>query len=131
MRLYPPAWVSDRITLKDDTYKDYGYPGGTIVLLFFYGLHRDKKYWDNPESFVPDRFLKQNIDKEKQKAFYPFGAGPRLCIGNSFALAEMAIFLQTIIHNFDIEPTSITPSIKPLVTLRPDRVILKIRKSTH
>ncbi len=130
MRLYPPAWISDRISLQDDTYKDYTYPGGTIVLLFYYGLHRDKKHWDNPESFVPDRFLKQNIDKEKQKAFYPFGAGPRLCIGNSFALAEMAIFLQTIIQSFDIEPTSSRPSVKPLVTLRPDKVILKIRKSS-
>jgi cytochrome P450 len=129
MRLYPPAWISDRISLQSDTYKNYSYPGGTIILLFYYGLHRDKKYWVNPNSFVPDRFLKQNIDKEKQKAFYPFGAGPRLCIGNSFALAEMAIFLQAIIHRFDIAPTSITPFVKPLVTLRPDQVRLKIRES--
>jgi len=130
MRLYPPAWISDRISLQGDTYKDFAYPGGTIILLFYYGLHRDKKYWDNPESFMPDRFLKQNIDKEKQKAFYPFGAGPRLCIGNSFAMAEMVIFLQAIIQDFDIEPTPTKPTIKPLVTLRPDQVVLKITKST-
>ncbi|HOX82889.1 MAG TPA: cytochrome P450, partial [Chryseolinea sp.] len=129
MRLYPPAWIVDRIALNDDTYQHYTYPKGTIVLMFFYGLHRDKKHWDNPESFIPDRFLKQNIDKEKQKAFYPFGAGPRLCIGNNFAMAEMAIFLQTIIHHFDIEPTDVKPVIKPLVTLRPDQVVLKITKS--
>ncbi len=128
MRLYPPAWISDRVTLQDDRYKEYSYPKGTIVLMFYYGLHRDKKYFDNPESFRPNRFLKQNIDKEKQKAFYPFGAGPRLCIGNNFALAEMTIFLQTIIHHYEIEPTTIQPVIKPLVTLRPDKVILTIKK---
>lgn len=128
MRLYPPAWISDRIALEDDTYQNYTYPKGSIVLMFYYGLHRDSTYWSDPGSFLPDRFLKQNIDKDKQKAFYPFGAGPRLCIGNNFAMAEMAIFIQTIIHNFEILPTDATPIINPLVTLRPDKVLLKIRK---
>jgi len=128
MRLYPPAWVSDRMALEDDTYQNYTYPKGSIVLLFYYGLHRDSTYWSDPESFIPDRFLKQNIDKDKQKAFYPFGAGPRLCIGNNFAMAEMTIFIQTIIRNFEILPTDVTPIINPLVTLRPDKVLLNIRK---
>ncbi len=128
MRLYPPAWISDRIALDDDAYQDYTYPKGSIILMFYYGLHRDPKYWSNPESFTPDRFLKQNQDKEKQKAYYPFGAGPRLCIGNNFAMAEMAIFIQAIIHNFEILPTDITPVINPLVTLRPDRVLLNIKR---
>jgi cytochrome P450 len=128
MRLYPPAWISDRIALNDDVYQGYTYPKGSIVLMFYYGLHRDSKFWSSPESFLPDRFLKQNIDKEKQKAFYPFGAGPRLCIGNNFAMAEMAIFIQTIIHNFEILPTDVTPIVNPLVTLRPDKVLLKIRR---
>jgi cytochrome P450 len=128
MRLYPPAWISDRIALDDDAYQNYTYPKGSIILMFYYGLHRDKKYWNNPESFLPDRFLKQNMDKDKPKAFYPFGAGPRLCIGNNFALAEMAIFIQAIIHNFEISPTDVTPTINPLVTLRPDKVVLKIKR---
>ncbi len=128
MRLYPPAWISDRIALQDDAYLNYTYPKGSIVLMFYFGLHRDPKYWSNPESFIPDRFLKQNVDKEKQKAFYPFGAGPRLCIGNNFAMAEMAIFVQSIIHNFEILPTDVTPIINPLVTLRPDKVMLKIKR---
>lgn len=129
MRLYPPAWISDRIALEDDAYQHYTYPKGSIILMFYYGLHRDPKYWNDPNAFAPDRFLKQNMDKDKQKAYYPFGAGPRLCIGNNFAMAEMAIFINSIIHRFNIEPSGITPVINPLVTLRPDKVILKIERA--
>lgn len=128
MRLYPPAWLSDRIALKDDSYSYFNFPKDTIIILFYYGLHRDGSYWENPSEFIPDRFLKGNPEKEKVKAYYPFGGGPRLCIGNNFAMAEMSIFLQAIIHKFEIKPTEITPSLKPLVTLRPDRVILSLKK---
>ncbi len=129
MRLYPPAWVSDRISLQDDAYKQYSYPKGTIVMMFYYGLHRDPQYWDHPESFIPDRFSKENVGKDARKAYLPFAAGPRSCIGDNFAMVEMAIVLHAIIHSFDIEPTDIIPSMKPQVTLRPDQVILKVRKS--
>lgn len=128
MRLYPPAWISDRVALKDDAYLNFTFPKGTIVILFYYGLHRDGNYWDNPTAFVPARFSKHHPDKDKPKAYYPFGAGPRLCIGNNFAMAEMALFLQAIIQRFEIIPTATVPEIKPLVTLRPDRVILSLSK---
>ena len=128
MRLYPPAWISDRVPLQDDHYRDYTFPKDIIIVLFYYGLHRDEKYWENPGAFIPSRFSKTSMDKDKPKAYYPFGAGPRLCIGNNFAMAEMTIFLQAIIHRFEISPGNVVPSIKPLVTLRPDRVILKISK---
>ncbi|MEO5602130.1 MAG: cytochrome P450 [Cyclobacteriaceae bacterium] len=129
MRLYPPAWISDRIALDDDGYRDFNFPKNTIVILFYYGLHRDRNYWIDPIAFNPSRFSKDHTDKDKPKAYYPFGAGPRLCIGNNFALAEMAIFLQAFIQEFNIHPTGITPHITPLVTLRPDRVILGVTKS--
>lgn len=128
MRLYPPAWISDRVSLQDDRYQGFTFPKDTIVILFYYGLHRDEKYWDNPTTFMPSRFLQEKEHKDKLKAYYPFGAGPRLCIGNSFAMAEMTLFLQSMIRNFDLLPTSVTPAIKPLVTLRPDSVILNVRK---
>lgn len=126
MRLYPPAWIADRVSLEDDEYNGFSFPGGTIIALFYYGLHRDPKYWNAPETFKPERFLNESADKQKLKAFYPFGLGPRLCIGNNFALSEMAIFLQTFIHRFDIFPADEKPQIKALVTLRPDRVVLKV-----
>ncbi len=128
MRLYPPAWISDRVSLDDDKFRDFTFPKGSIIIIFYYGLHRDEKFWKNPESYQPSRFYKSNIEKEKLKAYYPFGAGPRLCIGNNFAMAEMVIFLQSAIQRFDFKPTGISPKINPLVTLRPDRIILDVEK---
>lgn len=128
MRLYPPAWISDRVALQDDAYESFSYPKGSIIILFYYGLHRDARHWDNPLNFIPSRFTKENEDKRKPKAFYPFGGGPRLCIGNNFAMAEMAIFLKTMIHTFEINPTDQQPQSNPLITLRPDRIVLDIKK---
>ena len=126
MRLYPPAWISDRVALQDDAYLQYTFPKDTIVILFYYGLHRNGLYWEKPHDFMPERFMKDKA-KDKPKAYYPFGAGPRLCIGNNFAMAEMTIFLQQIVKEFDILPTQVSPKLKPLITLRPDQVILGIK----
>jgi cytochrome P450 len=129
MRLYPPAWISDRVALADDAYNSYTFPKDMVIILFYYGLHRDAKHWPNPNAFIPERFAKENEDKRKPKVYFPFGGGPRLCIGNNFAMAEMAIFLQTMIHAFEINPTGTHPKANPLVTLRPDRVVLEIKKT--
>jgi cytochrome P450 len=115
------------VALQDDTYLHYTFPRNTILVLFYYGLHRDEKYWQNPIAFKPERFVKDKISKDKPRAYYPFGAGPRLCIGNNFAMAEMTLFLQAMIHRFEILPTTEVPQLKPLVTLRPDRVVLGIK----
>ena len=125
MRLYPPAWISDRVALSDDAFGSFSFPKGTIVITYYYGLHRDPDYWESPEEFKPERFL--NADKDSQKIYFPFGAGPRLCIGNSFAIAEMALFLHSFVKYFDFESVS-TPKMVPLVTLRPDSVLLNITR---
>src|SRR5688572_4633738 len=70
MRLYPPAWISDRVSLNDDAYKNFYFPKGIIIAVFYYGLHRDEKFWHNPNAFIPARFDKKNIDKEKLKAYF-------------------------------------------------------------
>lgn len=126
MRLYPPAWISDRVALEDDVYGDYLIPKGTVILIFYYGLHRSAKLWPEALAFNPARFGGE-ADKGQKKIYYPFGAGPRLCIGNNFAMAEMAIFLQKFIKRFDVKPGAVEPVVRPLVTLRPDRVILKVQ----
>jgi cytochrome P450 len=128
MRLYPPAWISDRVSLKDDSYRHFTFPGNTIVILFYYGLHRDNHYWPDAVAFNPSRFRKEHTEKDKLKAYYPFGAGPRQCIGNNFAMAEMVVFLQAITQQFDVRPTGIIPMLKPLVTLRPDKVVLGVQR---
>lgn len=126
MRLYPPAWISDRVALEDDVYNNYSIPKGTVVVSFYYGLHRDPKHWQAPATFQPARFL-GDAEKSTRKIFYPFGAGPRLCIGNNFAMAEMSIFLQAFLKRFDVHPGTTTPVIRPLVTLRPDQIELSVQ----
>lgn len=125
MRLYPPAWVSDRVALEDDAYGDFTFPAGTIIALFYFGLHRSAKHWEDPLAFRPERFLS---GKERSKVFFPFGSGPRLCIGNNFAMAEMALFLKSFAGSFNLTPTASQPQMRALVTLRPNGVLLGIQR---
>jgi cytochrome P450 len=127
MRLYPPAYISDRIALHDDTFQNFSFPKDTIVVLFYYGLHRDPKYWTNPNSFQPGRFSKDQ-EKERAKVYFPFGGGPRLCIGNNFAMAEMTIFLKNFVQHFSVQPTGVEPKLNPQITLKPNQVILDVSK---
>jgi cytochrome P450 len=126
MRLYPPAWISDRVCLKNDRFNTFDIPSDTILILFYYGMHRDPGIWEDADSFKPERFGKNHHDKEKNKTYFPFGAGPRLCIGNNFAMAEMAIFLQQFMARFKVIPSDVKPTLTPLVTLKPDKIILTL-----
>ncbi len=131
MRLYPPAWIMDRVPLEDDKLGEFDLPKGTIVNLFIYGAHRNPKYWENPEHFDPNRFTKQAIKERPTFSYFPFGGGPRLCIGQQFAYMEMQLVLAELIRNFQIEWVDNQKiDILPLVTLRPKSemwVRLKIR----
>ncbi|MGH1366841.1 MAG: cytochrome P450 [Calditrichia bacterium] len=128
MRLYPPAWISDRLTLNDDEFGEYSYPENSLIVTFLYGLHRHPEYWPEAEAFKPERFLPENTTESVKKAYYPFGAGPRMCIGNNFALAEMVLFLQRFTKKFHITKTTHTPKAMALVTLRPDQVVLNVKR---
>ncbi len=131
MRLYPPAWVSDRVALEDDSFNGFSWPKGTIIALFYYGLHRSATYWEEPMKFKPERFLAdREREKDKGKIFFPFGGGPRLCIGNNFAMAEMALFLKSFVRRFEISPTAASPKARALVTLRPEGVRLSVKKKS-
>lgn len=127
MRLYPAAWMTERVVLKDDTIGDYVIPAGTHIMTFFYGLHRNEKLWDTPDEFQPERFLKDG-KVIKAKGFFPFGVGPRMCIGNHFALAEIMFFVHAFFEKFDVETTGQIPEMNPLLTLQPNKVILNIKK---
>jgi cytochrome P450 len=129
MRLYPAAWMTERAALRDDQFGELSFPKGTIIIPFFYGLHRNRKYWEKEAEFIPERFLLSDSSRGKKiKNFFPFGAGPRLCIGNNFAMTEIAISLHVLISNFEILPTAEVPELWPLITLRPRNLFLKLKR---
>lgn len=119
LRLYPPAWIVDRIALDDDSFGGFRWKKNTYILAFLYGLHRNPKYWSNPDLFCPERFEE---DSTKHKPFYPFGLGQRYCIGSHFAMLEMELTLRLFFKKYRY--SSFQENVNPiaLVTLRPDRV---------
>ncbi len=126
MRLYPAAWMTERVAIEDDAFEGISFPKNTIIIPFFFGLHRDKALWAEELKFEPERFI--NDPKiSKSKNYFPFGAGPRMCIGNNFAMVEMSFFIFLFLKKFRIESTGQVPEMKPLITLRPDKVLLTIQ----
>jgi cytochrome P450 len=127
MRLYPPAWIVERSSINEDGFGKFTYPKEMLIISFIYGLHHDKNFWPDAENFYPERFIEQP-DLVKSKYFYPFGAGPRMCIGNNFAMAEMCFFVHRFFKQYTITATGQIPKKIPLLTLRPNAVLLKISK---
>lgn len=121
MRLYPPAWVVDRISLSDDQVLDYTLPKGTVWILYIRGMHRHPAYWPDAEKFDPDRWIGHDVHRE---GYMPFGAGPRLCIGEHFAMMEMQMILTEIIRHWDFKLEVEEVGEKPLVTLRPGSPVM-------
>ena len=130
MRLYPPAWITDRVALEDDEVDGIVIPKGMIVVPFIYGTHHSKELWDTPEQFIPERFSKENKKQRPTYAYLPFGGGPRLCIGNNFAMMEMQLIITHLIQRYDFELVKEHPvKVKPMITLRPkDGIMMKIKK---
>lgn len=118
MRLYPPAWITDRQNVEDDIIVDYSIKKGTLIGVSFYELHRNPKYWENPEQFDPERFLGER-KKQSMQYFYPFGAGPRMCIGSGFAIYEMCLTLSQIVKKYVIKSCKNSVEFNPLITLKP------------
>ncbi len=118
MRLYPPVWIISRRTIDDDEINGYAIPAGTTVTLCSYTLHRHPDFWENPEAFNPERFSSER--SENQEAYFPFGGGPRSCIGGHFAMMEAQLILAMIVQRYDLELVPGHPvEPEPLVTLRP------------
>jgi len=118
MRLYPPAYFSDRVNLEDDEFKGIRFKKGTQILISFYEIHRDVDFWENPADFKPERFSKER-KKDYTDHYFPFGAGPRKCIGNMFALYEMILVLVQIFKKYTVTTPLKEISINPLITLKP------------
>ena len=103
MRLYPPGWAIDRRSLGSDVLAGYTIPAGATIAISMYVVHRLPRYWSNPEGFDPWRFSPERSAGRPQYAYFPFGGGPRRCIGMRFALAQMQFLLAAIIQGFDVD----------------------------
>ncbi|MEX1369422.1 MAG: cytochrome P450 [Nannocystaceae bacterium] len=120
MRLYPPAWIVERQAVVEDRLGDYVIPTGTIVAVSPWVMHRHPGLWEQPERFDPERFAPGRAEGRPKHAYLPFGAGPRVCIGNNFALMEAKIILTSVAQRYRIEvdrPDEV--ALDPRVTLRP------------
>ena len=127
LRIYPPAWITDRLSIEEDEVAGIHIPKNTLMAGYIYGIHHNPNFWDEAQTFNPDRF---SPDKSiVPYTFLPFGGGPRLCIGMQFALMEMELAITHFIQRFDFQLTSKEEVLlKPLVTLNPRGPIeMKIR----
>jgi cytochrome P450 len=127
MRLMPPAWAIQREALEDVEIGGYRIPKGSDVLLSQYATQRDARYFEAPERFLPERWTPEFAKALPKFAYFPFGGGPRLCIGLQFAMMEAVLMLATIYQRFDLELVPgqrVEP--QPSITMRP-RYGLKMR----
>ena len=126
MRLYPPAYFIDRVNIEEDHFNGMTLPKGSTLLFSVYEIHRHPDFWDKPEAFMPERFLNDTIKFSKN--YYPFGAGPRMCIGNNFAMYEMILAILSLVEKYEIVEKKDPIQIKPLITLKPHNAILTFKE---
>jgi cytochrome P450 len=131
LRVYPTVWVVGREAVEPVELGGYSIPAGTTVLLPQWVIHRDGRWFDDPLDFRPERWADGLMQRIHRYAYFPFGGGPRICIGNNFALMEAALILATIARNYRLvlaPDAEIVPL--PTMTLRPAhgvKVILRRR----
>jgi len=115
LRLYPPAFAAVRETAEDVTIGDYAVKKGALIILNFFAVHRDARWWDEPERFNPERFSPENESRIIKYSYLPFGAGPRVCVGNMFAMMEARLILATIFQRYRV-------SLAPGHVVEPQRI---------
>jgi cytochrome P450 len=121
MRLYPPAWILERRAINDFQIGDFKIKAGALVLMSQMLIHRDPRWWPEPDAFIPDRWLDAEATAARPKfAYFPFGAGTRICIGEQFAWMEAVLCLATVAQRWTMrhDPTHVVAE-EALVTLRP------------
>ena len=131
MRLYPPAWIVGRRALGPFVANGYTIPARSIVLACQYVMHRDPRWFPDPDRFDPSRFTPEASAERPKFAYFPFGGGPRVCIGEQFAWMEGIIALATIAQRWRLELVPDHPvALQPIITLRPKhgmRMVVRAR----
>ncbi len=123
MRLYPPAYFIDRVNIEEDEFDGMKIPKGTNLLFSLHEIHIHPNFWEEPEAFKPERFSEGT--KKYSSHYYPFGAGPRMCIGNNFAMYEMILAICEVVSNYKISEKTTPIKILPLITMKPKDAILE------
>ncbi len=120
LRLYPPFWMVDREAIADDRIGDVVIPAGSMVIVHVYGAHHAPRHWPDPETFDTDRFLKGSEKLRTPFTYLPFGAGPRGCIGNNYAMLQILMILSDLLRRYDFHTVpGQTIEARPMVILRP------------
>ena len=120
IRLYPPVWGVARQAVGEDEIRGFPIPPGTALFLSQFVTHRHPDFWEQPEKFDPERFTPERSAGRPSFAYFPFGGGPRLCIGNNFALMEAQLVLATVAQRYKLRLAPNFPvEQNPGVTLRP------------
>jgi cytochrome P450 len=119
LRLYPPAWAIGRHARRDVRLADWRVPRGSVVVVSPWLLHRDPRFWSQPQAFEPERFL-DGRPVRPRLAYCPFGAGTRICIGEGFAWMEGVLVMATLLQVWRVRPAAAPPPRpEPRITLRP------------
>ncbi|MFL6336609.1 MAG: cytochrome P450 [Pyrinomonadaceae bacterium] len=124
MRLYPPAWSVGREALHDCQVGGYEVARGTQVIISQWVMHRDPRFFESPEAFIPERWADDMLKRLPEFVYFPFGGGPRLCIGNSFAKMESVLLLAAIARGHRlplVNGDTVAPA--PSITLRPSGAV--------
>jgi cytochrome P450 len=120
MRLYPPVYVLFREPRTDVRLAGHRVPAGSLVMLPQWVIHRDPRYYDDPETFDLDRWAPDRADDRHGYAFFPFGGGPRICIGRQFSLLEARLILGVLCQRFELRRVDESPpSLRPSLTMHP------------
>lgn len=120
MRLFPPAWILERLSVADFKAGGYTIPRGSLILASQFLVHRDPRWWPNPMRFDPERWLEAEPRPRPRFSYFPFGGGTRICVGEHFAWMEGTLVLATIASRWRMRyERNDDPVPEPLVTLRP------------
>jgi cytochrome P450 len=121
MRLYPPAWTIGRLSVEPHQFGGYPIPRGSLILASQWVMHRDARFWPDPDKFIPERWLSQSVKEASQRFIYfPFGGGVRRCIGESFAWTEGILLLATLASRWKMRMVPEQKvGLQPMITLRP------------
>ena len=140
MRLYPPAWTMGRRAIEPHTIAGHQIAKGDLVIMSQYVVHRDPRWWPDPDQFTPDRWISKSVTSASsvapldsaasaarpKYAYFPFGGGSRICIGESFAWTEAILLLATIAQRWKFTPEGPPPVPEPRITLRPKGLRMRV-----